>query len=69
MAILIVFSSEALEMIFAVNNRAFLRSFGLVGEHMRFEILEDFSAVWMRASAFFFTLIFNFNAGRARTAH
>jgi hypothetical protein len=56
-SVLVVFARKPFVMVFAGDNGAFLRSLGLVGQHMGFEILEDLAAVGMRASTFLGALL------------
>lgn len=49
-AILVVFSCKALLMIFACHDRALLWSFGLMRQHVRFQILKKPTTVGIGAS-------------------
>ncbi len=53
MPVLVVFPSKAFDMIFACLNRALFGTFVLVCEHVGFQVLEYFAAVWICATAFF----------------
>lgn len=56
-SVLVVFARKSFVVIFAGDDGAFLRSLGLVGQHMRFEILEDLATVGMWASTFLGALL------------
>ena len=60
--VLVVLAREAFLMVLASHNRALFRSFGLMRQHMGFEIFEEATAVGIRASAPFSTVIFKPNA-------
>ena len=51
-SVLVVFTSESLDVVFARRDRAFLRAFVLVCEHMRLEVLDMSAAGGDRAEAF-----------------
>lgn len=57
MAIFIVLASEAFLVISAGRDWALLGSLWLVGNHMRFQILEWSTAVWMRAAGPFLAIV------------
>lgn len=59
MSVLVVLARESFDMVLACNDRAFLGSFRLMGEHVGLEIFEDSSAVWVRASPLLFAVIIN----------
>lgn len=48
--ILIVFTSEPFVVVVASRDRTFLGSFGLMCEHVRFQILEESATVWVWAT-------------------
>ena len=50
MPVLILLACEALNVIFASDDRALLRPLALVSEHVRLEILEVLAAIGVRAS-------------------
>jgi len=53
MAILIILSRESFDVVVASLNWTFLRSLILMGEHVSFEVLEDFATFWVCAAPFF----------------
>lgn len=57
MAILIVLASKAFLVISAGRDRTLLGSLRLVGQHMRFQILEWSTAVRMRAARPLFAIV------------
>jgi hypothetical protein len=67
--ILIVFSCEPFEMVFAGCDWALLRPFILVGEHVGFEILEDASTFWQRAETLRSAFLVNVVATTTLAAH
>ena len=64
--VLVILASEAFDVIFTSKDRAFLGSLGLVSKHVSFQIFEDSSAVWVRASPFLFALFVDFDATGCR---
>ncbi len=61
-SILVVLSSEPLQVILAGHDRAFFWAFGLVRQHVRLEVLENASTVGIRASPFFDVFVFALEA-------
>jgi hypothetical protein len=61
-SVLVIFACKALGVIFAGLDRAFLGSFGLVGQHVRFQVLEDATTFWNGALAFFSGFIIKLKA-------
>ena len=57
MAILVVLASKTFLVICAGRDWALLGSLRLMGKHMRFQILEWSTAVWMRAASPFFAIV------------
>jgi hypothetical protein len=57
-SIFVIFACKPLEVVFAVDDRAFFRSLALVGQHVSPEILEGSAAVGPGASSFLATFIF-----------
>ena len=57
MAIFIVLASKSFLVISAGRNWALLGSLRLMGKHMRFEVLEWSTAVWMRAASPLFAIV------------
>lgn len=58
MSIFVIFARKALEMIFAVDDGAFLGSLALMGQHVSLEILEGAAAVGPGTSSLLATFIF-----------
>ena len=56
-AILVVLASETLVVISTGRDWALLGSLRLMGKHMRFQILEWSTTVWMRAAGPLFTIV------------
>lgn len=63
-AVLVVFASEALGVVLTGDDRTFLRPFGLVGEHVGLQVLEDAATVRVRASPFLFDLVICLDAAQ-----
>jgi len=61
-SVLVVFARKALGVVFAGLNGAFLRPFGLVCQHVRFQILEDSAAFWNWALSFLPSFVIKFKA-------
>ena len=51
-SVLVIFAGETLRVVLAGEDRALFRSLGLVGKHMRFQVLEDLATVGMWAATF-----------------
>ncbi len=63
--VLVVFARETFLMIFADYDGALLRSFGLMRQHMRLEVLEVSTTVRVGASSPFFSVVIKAKASRA----
>lgn len=57
-SVLVVFARKALEVVFAVDDGAFLGSLALVCQHVSLEILEGAAAVGPGATSFLATFVF-----------
>lgn len=68
-AILIIFASESLVVVGAVDDWALLGSLGLMGEHVGLEILEWSSTVWMRTARPLLAIVVESIIGRSWTLH
>lgn len=68
MSILIVFPSEAFDVVFACCDWALLGSLVLVSKHVCLEVLEDASTLWQRTETFLASFIVQFIAATALAA-
>jgi len=55
--VLIILSCKTFDVVITIDDWAFLRSFILMREHMRLEILENFAAIQVCATALLFGLV------------